>query len=790
MLVLHTVGFTLLFAAVYYLPGRLLTDLLPGKLRREDVLPLALALGLVTVNTTAILVAGLAEMAAGWLLSAPLLAAAAALVAATAAWLRRRRPDNERLPWLVRPGRRQVGLWVLTAAATSFFLLLYDQDLIDEDTCKVRAATPLVFDYARPDLMRLVAGDPAVGAPDDENELLLQDARSSFLLRHYDQRLGPSVLLAPFLALFGTFGFRLTYALQGLLLPGLGYLLGRQVLGRGWPAWTTAVALTFSPYALELRTFDENILACCFGSLALVLLLRSPAAPGFAGVAMSLFLGIRHVGILLLPLVALYLRRATPAPGKAIARFALGTAVFGAPYLILHASMLVNDGILFEGAADAVAVPHSLAGFDFTLPVFLNFPFVPQPLRSPYGVHAPLLAIPLDLLSRSGWLAAALVPAGVAHLLRINRPRALLLASWFAVFLSVLLIQSNWTEPNKMGIPASVLAPAVLAVVAGGVHLVRTRSNSTRLGWIALGLALPLAIPPLAGMWEPPLDDRMFEIELDPEDKDDYRQHAGTQTKALRPDESPPYLAWERAASRPGPLPRMRLRQFHPVLLRLRANQLAANLRQPRVKDYSRPLPTAMNVAMLGPGKYTLPISLWNAAEREPAAPRLAQVQLFEPSRAPADVSHREMLLDLSTPPSLADAPLGPIPSDDPRLVLELDRGYALLVEGLGLAFDHRPVNLFAARDHRGTVFLMLLPGEVGTAGAPDELALMRIDGARYGEGAVPLRLPTSTAIRILDVRNYHPRTPAPGHPRVYVRNAVVGDEGIWLSRAVATSVF
>ena len=156
---------------------------------------------------------------------------------------------------------------------------------------------------------------------------------------------------------------------------------------------------------------------------------------------------------------------------------------------------------------------------------------------------------------------------------------------------------------------------------------------------------------------------------------------------------------------------------------------------------------------------------------------------LFQPGDPEA---HRDLQLDLAEPPSLSDEPLLPLQGADDA-VHDLERGHAVLVEDLPVSFDHRRENLFAARDRHGTVFLALFPGEVGTTGSPPWLPLERSVG---GTRAVALRLPVGAVIRIFDVRNYMPDTPAPGHPRVYVRTAVVGEDRIWLSHATPTSVF
>ncbi len=752
------------FAIAYWLPGRLALACLAPALRPEGRVPVAIALGIVLVSVPAVLVTGLAGLGHAAYLGAPLVfgtALAEALVLGAILWRQGRLRD------LVprRPSRTSLGLLVLTVAATGYFLAVFDADMFFEDSCVVRASLAIGENYLRPEILSVEAGGPEAASPYLTDPMHAQaDGRNTFLMHNQGQRLGPGIIAAPMYAMFGVFGFRVLYALQGLLLPGLGFLLGMRILGRRPAAWLVAVLLTFSPYAIETRMFDENFLASIFGTLTLLLLLLQTAAPLAAGVSLALFLSLRHVGALLVPVLLWYAWRHVPAPRHAAWRLLAGTLVFLLPEILLHAFLLAGPGQWFEGAMGRAPAPHDLFGWKFDLDVLLNFPFVPQPLRSPYTPFPTLALFPLDVVRRFGVLLVVLVPAGVARLFRTGRPRAWLLAGWFVPLFALLLGMSNWTEPNKMGVPATVLAPLVLAIVAGGLELLDSgRPWTGRLAWLAGGLAVPLAVVPLLARWEAPADPRVFAK------APTYHKVIHTPGTVLHTPESPPYVEWESARYGLQWLPALRPHGCHPAVWGRRLQRLAADLRAPGLADFRLSLGSLSQRTLMGHRFYLGPLSLLRAAEvRGRDAPPDAPV--------PFEGEARRVTLDLSLPPVFATRPFEARAAEMMPVELDLTGDAIWRVGGLRLPGVDGPRTLIAGRGTQGDVVIALMPpGVPDEDRGADDPRVRRVDPAAFPDVRVPLVLPDGLPVRLFDVPSAVPA-------RFYSRYAVPGQDGTWLS--------
>lgn len=777
--------FPAIVGLVYWLPGRLFLECLPGDRRDDTPFALSVGLGLVLVNVPVILAVGLAGLVGPALLERWMVLAASALATlglGVAAWVRRGRGGSfVRFAPLT---RERVLLGALTAAATLFFLVRYDGDRLAEEACMVRASMAVNVDYLRPDRVTMEYDrqgemSPYRASPNQAREL----GRNQFLLSNQMQRLGPVILISPFFALFGAFGFRLLYALQGLLLPGLGFMLGLAVFRRGdgggkgpsWAPWAVAGLLALNPYTLASPSFDENFLALGFGTLSLALLLRAAVPPFAAGMAFALFLAVRHVGLLLLPAVAWYLARVSEKPWRSNLRFLGGLALFGLPCLVMHGALLVYQGQLFEGAIDRPPSPHSLFGIPFTLPVLLNFPFVEQPLRSPYMAWPTLAAVPLDLLRRFGLLAAALAPAGVLALMQANRRRAWLLVAWIAPILLLLMVQSNWTEPNKMGVPGSFLPPVVLALVAGAACMLEsTRSLARRLGLLGVGLLVPVAAWASASAWHAPLDPRVTTA------VPTYLRHVLQNEGVLSLPEHPAFLEADRRRHALSPWPDLRLSYLHPAVVRLRVAQLFDDLRRPSAADYERSLLDVLPRLVMGFDKSVNPLSIAKvlAGQDERATLHPLRVNGADVGGG-LPLGTRRMALDLREPVVLATRPLlDANPPDVP--VLQADR--VSLVKDLHLPWAGATESLLVGRDRFGTTWVVVMPGPVSPSPWPEWVPEARVDGGAYSGLLVPAEWPIGQPIHLIDVRSIAPF-------RAYERTLVVQPDGLWSSPVEATSL-
>ncbi len=744
---LLSLGWILVVAALgYYLPGRLATLLLLDDEIPEERFVVSFAIGFLIVNVVSLLITGLRGFWEPYYMTRGLvLGVSAAWTAGLGALVFWRRRDRLRT-LLVRPTRRQGALWGLTAATTLLFAVNYDQAPISEDDCMIRAAAAVVMDYAQPDLL-ILPGEEL--SRYHESALSAFDPQvNNFLAHNQAQRLGPTVMVAPALALFGPLGLRLVYLLQGLLLPGLGLVLGIRLLDRRWAPWVVAILLPLSPYAMNVHQLDENFLSSIYGTLLLVCLLRPKPAWVLAGAALSLFLGIRHVGILLVPAVLGYVALSTRHRGRALAGLLGALVLFALPYLVLHTKLLLEMGALFEGAMDRPPSEHSFFGLRFELSVLLNFPFTETLYRSPYTAYPPLIGFPLDFVVRHGLLLCGLLLPGLLRLRGLSGPRRLLLVGWVVPLWALLMVQSNWVEPNKMGIPASVLAPVVLLMAAGAEWLAdRGLGWRRRLGVAAVGILVPAAL--LVGL-------REVRTEADPRiypHNPEYIEEFFGQEAVLWNVETPAYLEFERARYPLTVLPDMvpdPLRGGHGMRL---FGDLGRELAASGIADWGAPGGDHARLALLGRRHHMGPLTL---ARQLVAGERSPDWDAFRTCDAQGDAESVSGLLDLSVSPTTAEGFLrAEIPPGE-RLDLTVPGWH--VVRGLAVSFAAEPVNLILGRTCDGLVLVFVTP--LGLRNVRLDLPGLRMHPRGpevVREGTVGLRLPRDGPILVVDYRSLSP---------------------------------
>ena len=735
-MIVNAVAMLLLFLATIWLPGRLLAVLLVPEQRPEERLPYAITLGVVTVHTAVILVVGGIGLMSPFYATRTVVIAVALGVALVAGLLVLRRDGwraSAGLFWL-RPTRSHGALLALSLAAFCWFLLQYDADQVLEDSCIVQSSMAINVNFARPELLARVYEPDALRFLDQDWVTLGDDPYNGFLF-DYGQRLGPGVLIAPFVAAFGAFGLRICFALQGLILPGLGLMLGLALFRRRSSAWLLALLLTFNPYSLDINVNDENFIALWSGTAALCLLLRARPAVVAAAIAMGMFLGTRHVGVLLLPALLWYVvtdRRMGP---RSAAVFVLAMTAACLPYLILHGKFLLTGEELYEGKPVLFGLP----------------PLADALLRSPYNAYPNLLLYPLDLLHRFGLLLAAALPAGCWLLWRQRRRELWLLAGWMVPVWLIILPMSNWVEANKIGIPASVLATLVVVVVAGLEWLADSAvAPLRRLGGGALGLAVMAGFALPAAAVQTDADERVYTM------FGDHPGDGGDGMPAGVPPivrETEPYLDFDRSRYQPRLLPDLggATTLLMPAVADLRARQLAHGLAHPAVAEHNQPLTDWYSTQIMGPGFFVSALSMYRVAMGGPVAPPLWPTA--QPDQA--DQEHLSMRVDvtLQAPPSIAALPLLPA-AEGGGVVLNGVHGPPLLVTGLQVAWLDGPQNAVLARDRLGTVHLLFLPFDPNLVRAPDRLGLNLVDGKGYTD-RLPLRLPVGAVLRIHDARSY-----------------------------------
>ena len=754
--IVHALLFLLIGAVLYYVPGRLMVDLWLREPAAEETFPFSLGLGIVVVNTFVVLVAGVAGLFSSWASVTTVAVVGGSLLVTVALLLLRAK--RVKRPWrdlVRRPTRTQMGLWGLAAFSFVFFLVHYDRDLLKEDGCNAALSGALNLGYIGTHVVATADGSDA------NIEKIIAEAieTNDFLSGRSGQRLGTSMLLAPANALFGQMGFRLVYALQGLLLPALGFLLGRFLFGRTWAGWVTAVLLTFCPWALESRTFDENFIANTFGALTLALLLRKFPAAALAGVAMSLFLGNRHLELVVVPVVLLYLWKhggGSRGASRRARRAFLGCLVASLlPYIIYHVLFVSwHGGGLFEATYERPPAPHSFFGVEMHFTGLLNWPFMPEPLRAPYHAYPTLVAFPLEILRRFGYVLVALVPAGLAYLWS-RRPKLeqALLVVWFVPLLLMVMMQSNWINQNKMGIPATAAVSLVLWMVGGVVLMLdRKRSLVQRFAPPAVGLALALGLTPLLQSPEAPVDERVQVYQ------ESYMDDEWPAELTRWLEETPSYVAMDRERFHVAPWPRPEVsHEWRPALMARQWRSFVDDLSRPWFRSYRNAMPDFIREVHWGFHVGISPIRAMRAGEKTPDIETLGDTSPVAPD--PVEGETFVLWLDVSDSPLTLAAPLapGPDPGGAPQLLTE--PGVIDIVAGLDAPWTLASgAALHAARDRDGTIYLIVAPGKPNRSRRPSWLRVREHEASvSFPERRIPIRLPRNAVVRIVELRCYRP---------------------------------
>lgn len=381
-------------------------------------------------------------------------------------------------------------LALFLALVSTLYLVGYDSAAFDQERCISRACLLPLHSYLLPELPLYFDGCADCF-----------DGRNAFLLWNGHQRMGPSVFVAPFVALFGFPGFRLLHAVMGLLTAWFGFHVGREQLGQRGYGYLAGFLLACNPWALGITLADENILCLGLGSVILYLVLARRTQWLLVGLFFGLFIGVRHVGLLALPAIfyaviargrerqyeaAWYHRYFGSEPIANLTTVTLSILLFSLPWIFVHARAWLVGLPLYESFAGLPAMTHHFLGLDFTLHGLLNWPFIELPVRSPFNGFPNMVALPLQVISTLGLLGVALAAIGVVPACRQARRAVLFGLLWTGPLWLLLAVTANWVEPNKAGLFLCFLQPVVL-VVAMGVRAICQ-------GWQSKALVRPALI--------------------------------------------------------------------------------------------------------------------------------------------------------------------------------------------------------------------------------------------------------------------------------------------------------
>jgi hypothetical protein len=582
------------FLVVFLLPGLTVVEAVaPGKYRGARM-ALASAVGVALVCYLSLTVVGFLGLQFPVHMTGPLVAGVAvSLTLVSFALVAYRRGGAG--PAIRDLGTTVKGAWNWRLAAfllvvTTLYLVGYDSAAFDQERCISRACLLPLHSYLLPDLPLYFDGctDCFQG-------------RNAFFLWNGHQRMGPSVFVAPFVALFGFPGFRLLHAFMGLLAGWFGYHAGREVLGQPRYGYVVGFLMACNPWALGISLVDENILCLGLGSVILYLVVARRTQWLLVALFFGLFVGIRHVGLLALPAVlyavvargrqqqyraAWYHRYFGSEPISNLTTICLGIVLFSLPWIFVHTRAWMVGLPVYESFAGLPAMTHRFLGLEFTLHGLLNWPFIEVPVRSPFNGFPNFVALPLQVISTLGLLGLAMVAIGAVRSWQQNRQILYFGLLWTLPLWALLSVTANWIEPNKTGIFLCFVQPVVLAVGMGVCGIVEgwrkdrlARPSLIGAGVLLLGGGALLALPG----YHAPMDARSLQA------RPEYAEEVFPVTPPLMVVGEADYAAVERhRLTRVNLLPDYRdlpfLRSF--TVARVRVRQLWRDFSAPRPGQY------------------------------------------------------------------------------------------------------------------------------------------------------------------------------------------------------------
>ncbi|MGM5487320.1 MAG: hypothetical protein ACQESG_00050 [Nanobdellota archaeon] len=356
-----------------------------------------------------------------------------------------------------------------------------------------------------------MAGDPVTFLDIDGNELyaysLGDSIRENMIDDSYgiitkDQRIGASIVYAPYYVMFGLGGFRIMHALSIVIAFCCVYAFIRSLGKPRLYAYLGGLIVALNPLLFYFNRPNANVLAMTLVAIILFLLVRRLFFVG--GCFLGALGGVRNVALLLVPGFA-YLILTYRGRFRKLMLFAVGALLFVLPVL-LWKSFAFGDMLAHPSQYEGLEghrpeFGHSLLGYEFSFNGMFNYPLHDRVVRTPHFPFPNFLTMPLLVLKSLGLLLFGLFAVG---LVTNKRWWALVM---FLPFFLFLMVQENWEE-LKSSFVLMLLPLVAYFCVVGLLGLVRSRGARYWYGAILAGVIVFVL---MLHQYQAPLDDRWYE---------------------------------------------------------------------------------------------------------------------------------------------------------------------------------------------------------------------------------------------------------------------------------------
>ena len=413
--------------------------------------------------------------------------------------------------WLDRPRPRAGVTGALALLVFMVYMLQFEGYGLDYWDTYI--ATPATFAAGRPCVITDDKGEPRYTY--DLTGKLPHDlvGRGSYGIVSKDQRIGAGITMALPYMVFGGGGFRLAYAVLGMLAFLLGVVAGRRIWsGPGLP-WALGLIVALNPFMLAMDRLNANFISVPILMGMVALMLDKKPRWLLIGMVYGALGGIRNEVIVLAPAGLVLLLLLSKESRRGIPLFIAGAAIFIAPYLawnkfafgqaLIHASQFSE----FDGFRPMFH--HSLFGWEFQLNGLFNWPFHDHLTRTPHYPFPTYLTLPLSLIRSFGVLLSVLVIPGLVVQWRASRPWFVFITLWLLFILGLFLFQENWEEPkNTFG--ALAIPPLALLMVRGMQWLAEKPRCWRRWAEYAVMVAALTGLVNAAALVQVPVDERWY----------------------------------------------------------------------------------------------------------------------------------------------------------------------------------------------------------------------------------------------------------------------------------------
>lgn len=303
-----------------------------------------------------------------------------------------------------------------------------------------------------------------------------------------DQRLGTAIFFAPWFLIFNAFGFRLLFALSGVMIF-LFSLLTIRLFTKNPAVYIFSASLAaLNYYILSINNLNPNIIGMLFISVLLYLLIIENPNGFIIGLIYGVLGGIRNESILFLPAIIYKLSTSSNNKATRILFFILGAFITISPILYWN-NYAFGNPFMHPTQFPALGgfrpeFEHRFLFWKFNFNGMLNYPFYHKIIRTPYFSFPTFLLLPLTLISSFGIILFVLIFTGAICLFKKFRREFIFFALWFTPMYLLLSVQENWSE-LKMTFILLVFNPLILCLSLGLDNIFANQNNSKNIFKIA-----------------------------------------------------------------------------------------------------------------------------------------------------------------------------------------------------------------------------------------------------------------------------------------------------------------